>query len=95
MNTLHQNNEIKDECNCKNKKYCPLAGKCLSPNTIYQGKVTSTEPNYNDKVYFKVAEKSFIDSTTIPNLLPMKSTQMTQNCRKDIGKLKGTTLFQK
>ena len=22
-NILHQNNEIKDECNCRNKKYCP------------------------------------------------------------------------
>ena len=29
MNILHQNNEIKDECNCRNKKYCPLGGKCL------------------------------------------------------------------
>ena len=26
MNILHQNNEIKDECNCRNKKYCPLVG---------------------------------------------------------------------
>ena len=34
MNILHQNNEIKDECNCRNKKYYPLGGKCLSPNTV-------------------------------------------------------------
>ena len=38
MNILHQNNEIKDECNYRNKKYCPLGGKCLSPNIVYQGK---------------------------------------------------------
>ena len=56
MNILHQNNEIKDECNSRNKKYCPLGGKCLSPNTVYQRKITSTESNYNDKVYFKVAK---------------------------------------
>ena len=42
MNTLHQNNEIKDECNCRNKNYCPLAKKCLSPSIVYQGKITST-----------------------------------------------------
>ena len=61
INILHQNNEIKDECNCGNKKYCPLGGKCLSPNIVYQGKITSTQPDYNDKVYFGVAEKSFRD----------------------------------
>ena len=35
------------------------------------------------------------DSTTTLNLLPMNSMQMTQNCWKNIGKLKETTLFQK
>ena len=58
-NILHQNNEIKDEYNCRNKRYCPLGGKCLSPNIIYQRKMTSTQTNCNDKVYFGVAEVSF------------------------------------
>ena len=61
MNILHQNNEIKDECNCRNKKCCPLGGKFLSPNIVYQGKINSSQPNYNEKVYFGVAEKSFKD----------------------------------
>ena len=61
MNILHQNNEIKDECSCRNKKYCPLGGKYLSPNIIYQGKINSSQPSYNEKVYFGVAEKSFKD----------------------------------
>ena len=61
MNILHQNNEIKDEYNCRNKKYCPLGGKCLSPNIVYQGKINSSQPSYNEKVYFGVAEKSFKD----------------------------------
>ena len=61
MNILHQNNEIKDECNCRNKKYCPLGGKCLSLNIVYQGKINSSQPSYNEKVYFGVAEKSFKD----------------------------------
>ena len=95
MNILHQNNNIKGECHCRNKKYCPLVGKCLSPNIVYLGKITSTQPNYNGKVYFGVAEKSFKDSAAIPSPLPIKITQMTQNCRENTGKLKGTTLFQK
>ena len=33
------------------------------------------------------------DSTTTLNPLPMKITQKTQIFRKNIGKLKGTTLF--
>ena len=62
MNILQQNNETKDKCNCRNKKYYPLGGtgKCLSPNTVYQGKITSIQPNYKDKVYFGVAEKSIL-----------------------------------
>ena len=61
MNILHQKNEIKDEYNCRNKKSCPLGGKCLSPNIVYQGKINSSQPNYNEKVDFGVAEKSFKD----------------------------------
>ena len=38
----------------------PLGGKCLSQNTVYQGKITSIQPNYKDKVYFGVAEKSIL-----------------------------------
>ena len=44
MNILNQNNEIKDECKCRNKKYCPLGGKCLSPNIVYQGKIIHPNP---------------------------------------------------
>ena len=36
---------------------CPLGGKCLWPNIVYQEKINSTKPNYNDKVYFEVVEK--------------------------------------
>ena len=38
INILHQHDEIKDECNCKTKKYCPLGGKFLLPNIVYQVK---------------------------------------------------------
>ena len=59
MNILHQNNKVKDECNCRNKKYCPLGGKCLLPNIVYQGKINSPQPNYNDKDRFYNHTKSF------------------------------------
>ena len=96
IDIFHQNNKIRDGCNCRNKTYCPLVGKCLSSNKLYQGKITPSQPNYVGKVYFGVAEKSFKDrSTTTPNSLPMKIMQMTQNCQKNTGKLKGTTLFEK
>ena len=61
MKILHQNNETKDECNCRNKKYCPLGGKGLSPNIVYQGKINLSQPNYIDKVYFGAAGESFRD----------------------------------
>ena len=32
-----------------------------SPNAVYQEKIASIQPNYKDKVYFGVAEKSFKD----------------------------------
>ena len=45
----------------------------------------------------KVVQSSFKNSrsTTTPNLLLMKITQMTQNCQMNTGKLKGAILFQK
>ena len=30
-----------------------------TPNIVYQGKTNSSQPSYNEKVYFGVAEKSF------------------------------------
>ena len=61
MNILHQINKIKDEGICRNKKYCPLGGKCLFPNIVYQEEITSSQPNHTVKGYFRVAEKSFKD----------------------------------
>ena len=96
MNILHQNNEIKNEVNCRNKKYCPLGGKCLSPNIVYQGKINYPNPTTMTKFTLELQKShSKIDSTTTPNPLHMKIMQITQNCRKNTGTLKETTLFQK
>ena len=62
------------------------------------GKNSFNPTNYNDKVYLeKVVQRSFKNSrsTTTPNLLLMKVTQMTQNCQMNTGKLEGAILFQK
>ena len=90
MNILHENSRIKNECNCRNMKYYPLGGKCLSPHMVYQGKINSSQPNYNDKVYFAVAKKSFKD-----RFYNHTKSFTHEDCRKNTGTLKGTTLFQK
>ena len=50
----------------------------MSSNAVYQGKITSVQPSYKDKVYFGVTEKSFKHSTTTPNLLPIVGNQKEQ-----------------
>ena len=52
MNLLHQNNKVKDECNCRNKKHSPLGGKSLLPNIVYKGKITSTQRSYYQNLVF-------------------------------------------
>ena len=87
MSILHQIKEIKGGCNCRNEKYCSLNGRCLSPNIVYEWKITSSQPSFTEKVYFVVAEKSFKDSPTTPNPSFTKIMQTTQNCWKNIAKL--------
>ena len=94
MNILRQSNKIKNECNSRNKKYCPLGGKCLSANIVYQGNITSTQLRYNDKVYLEVSEKSlkyrFYNHTKF-----FTHEDYANDTIRNAGKLKGTTLFQK
>ena len=44
MNILHQNKETKDECNCSNKRYCPLVGKSLLLNKFTREKQLQPSP---------------------------------------------------
>ena len=46
-------------CNCLNKDNCPLEQKCLTTNIVYKAKVTSTNRNYHEKVYFGSCETTF------------------------------------
>ena len=58
-NVSQYDNEMKDKCNCRDTKYYPLDGKCSLPNMAYQGKITTSQPNHAEKVYFGAAGKLF------------------------------------
>ena len=46
-------------CNCLNKVNCPLEQKCLTTNIVYKAKITSSNQNYQEKVYFGSCETTF------------------------------------
>ena len=46
-------------CICLNKVNCPLEQKCLTTNIVYKAKVTSSNQNYQEKVYFGLCETTF------------------------------------
>ena len=58
-------------CNCRNKETCPLSGKCLSKNLIYQATVTSTDNG-------QIVENKYIGltSTTIKERIANHRTDM-------------------
>ena len=51
--------ETEESCNCRNKNNCPLDGKCLTPNIIYEAQITSNQLNYKQKVYIGTTETHF------------------------------------
>ena len=56
MNILHKNNEIKDERNWKNKKHCPVGGKCLLANKVFQGKIYQTKFTKSNPLHMKITQ---------------------------------------
>ena len=46
-------------CNCVDKAKCPLSQNCLINNIIYKAVLTSTNPHYKEKIYFRTAETTF------------------------------------
>ena len=59
MKVLNNTAETEESCNCRNKNNCPLDGKCLTPNIIYEAQITSNQLNYKKKVYIGTAETDF------------------------------------
>ena len=56
---LGENNKLsKGSCNCQ-RRYrgnCPLNGECLTPNAMYEAKVSSSEEDYRDRDYVGISK---------------------------------------
>ena len=59
MKVLNNTAEIEESCNYRNKSNCPLDGKCLTPNIIYEAQITSNQLNYKQKIYIGTAKTDF------------------------------------
>ena len=59
MKVLNNTAEIEEGCNWRNKNNCPLDGKCLTTNIIYEAQITSNQLNYMQKNYIGAAETDF------------------------------------
>ena len=46
-------------CNCLSKDNFPLEQKCITTNIVYKAKVTSSNGNYQEKIYFSSYETTF------------------------------------
>ena len=57
MKVLNNTAETEESCNCRNKNNCPLDGKCLTPNIIYEAQITSNQLNYKQKVYIGILNR--------------------------------------
>jgi len=53
-----QSNNQEPECNCRTKHNCPLNGKCLTRNIIYQATVTRVD-NKHTETYVGITENNF------------------------------------
>ena len=59
MTFFNNTAEIEESCNCRNKNNCPLDGKGLIPNIIYEAQMMLNQLNYKQKVYTGTAETDF------------------------------------
>ena len=56
---LPKNSSEQKTCNCLNEVSCPLVQKCLTTDIVYKAKVTSSNQNYQEKVYFGSCKATF------------------------------------
>ena len=66
-------------CNCRNKESCPLEGKCLTDNIIYQATVTTIPPNQDQTQSDTISTQSDTPSTQGDTPPTQSDTQSTQN----------------
>jgi hypothetical protein len=58
-NILQENNIQNKTCNCIKKESHPLGNQCLATNIVYEGTITSIEPNTIPKTYIGLSEGTF------------------------------------
>ena len=46
-------------CNCRNKEACPLKWQCQTREVVFEGTLSTNQPNYKGKNYFRITEESF------------------------------------
>ena len=56
MKVLNNTAQIEESWNFRNKNNCPLDGKCLTPNIVYEAQITSNQLNYYGKLYIETVE---------------------------------------
>ena len=59
IKVLNNTAETDESCNCRNSNNCPLDGKYLTQNIIYEAHITKKQPNYKQKIYIGTAETDF------------------------------------
>ena len=59
MKVSNNTADIGESCNCRNKNNCPLDGKCLNPNIIYEAQITSNQLSYKQEIYIETTETDF------------------------------------
>ena len=87
-NILGKNPSINaSTCNCRDKEACPLNGQCQIGEVVYEGTLSSSQPNYKEKSILGLRKNLSKDAyTTIIYLSEMNFIKSTQNFLRNSGK---------
>ena len=59
IKVLNNTTETEETCNCRNKNNCPLDGKYLTANIIYEAQIMLHQLNYKQKIYIGATKTDF------------------------------------
>ena len=86
MKLLSKTAEIRESCNCRKKTNYRLCEKCLTPNIIYEARITSNQPNYKEKAYIGTQKQiSNTDLANIQNISTSNNMKTTWSYPKNMG----------
>ena len=89
MKVLNNTVEIEESCNCRKKNNCPLDGKCLTPNIIYEAQIALNQLNYKQKQILNTGLAATQNHSTL------NAMKTTQNYLKNTGPENATILHKK